>query len=445
MSAALGKEWLILSHAFNMDGRAASQTITDKVPHLISAGIDPIILSAVTGRRDDVVEHYQLLPVSPAGLRFDVRHILRRRLSSKLLYKLAVGLMTLLLLPFYLLEKIFIRLEPQWSWFVPAYFSGARIIRTRKPEIIYSTGGANSAHLAGYLLAKKFDLPWIAEIHDPMVLAGPQNKRMSARFAAWLEGKICRHADVPFWFVESARDRARQRHPEMGDRGRVLIPGADKPAFEKVPYRRGNEMVIGHFGSLSATRNLGCFIEAMRKLIERRPEARDVVRLEIYGSGADAVSATAITQFPVPEMIRQFGRLENDPVTGESGRERVLKRMNAVDCLLLLHGTEVFCEEYIPSKFYEYLWTQRPILGLIWRNPQLETMLRDQGHLAVAADDVQGVAEALESLFDRWLENGLEDSGKTSPYTSGAAASQLVSWARAAVDTRSHAKPQCSR
>ncbi len=429
--------WLILSHAFNMDGRAASHTITDKIPHLIAAGIDPIVLSAVTGRRDEIVEHHQLLPVSPAGLRFDLRHVLRRRLTGKLLYKVAVGLMTLLMLPFYLLEKIFIRLEPQWSWFVPAYFSGARLIRNRKPEVIYSTGGANSAHLAGYLLARKFGLPWIAEIHDPMVLAGPKNKRMSARFAAWLEGKICEHADVPFWFVESARDRARQRHPEMGNRGRVLIPGADKPGFEKVPYRRGSELIVGHFGSLSATRNLVCFIQAMEKLIKRRPETRNVVRLEIYGSGADAESAAAVAKFPAQEMIRQFGRLENDPVTGESGRDRVLRRMNTVDCLLLLHGTEGFCEEYIPSKFYEYLWTQRPILGLIWRNPQLEAMLRDQGHTAVAADDVDGVCDALDELFDRWLDDGLADSGKASPYTAEAATSQLVLWAREAVGNHS--------
>ena len=421
-------KWLIISHAFNMDGRAASQTITDKIPHLISAGITPIVLSAVTGRRDKVVEHHQLLPVSPAGLRFDLRHILRRRLSSKYLYKLTVGLMTLLLLPFYVLEKLFVRLELQWSWFVPAYLYGARLIRTRKPEIIYSTGGANSAHLAGYLLARKFGLPWIAEIHDPMVVAGPGNKRMSERFAAWLEGRICRYADVPFWFVESARDRARQRHPEMGERGRVLIPGADRPGFAKVPYQRGREMVVGHFGSLSPTRNLESFIGAMRTLVGTRPEMRDMVRLEIYGSGADAVSSAAISRFPAPDMIRQFGRLENDPVTGESGREQVLKRMNTVDCLLLLHGTDVFCEEYIPSKFYEYLWPQRPILGLIWRNPQLDTMLHEQGHLAVAAGNEVAIAAALERLFDRWLHDGLPDSGKVSPYTAEAATRRLVEW-----------------
>ena len=42
------QDWLVLSHGFNMDGRAASQTITDKIPHLLARGIKPIVLSAVT-------------------------------------------------------------------------------------------------------------------------------------------------------------------------------------------------------------------------------------------------------------------------------------------------------------------------------------------------------------------------------------------------------------
>jgi len=426
------ESWLILSHAFNMDGRAASHTITDKIPHLIAQGIEPIVLSAVTGRRDEVVEHHQLLPVSPAGLRFDTRYILRRHISSKPVYNLVVGLMTLLMLPFYVLEKILIRLEPQWSWFIPAYFAGARIIRSRKPAVIYSTGGANSAHLAGYLLARRYSLPWVAEVHDPMIFESYERSWMAYRFAAWLEGKICRYADVPFWFVETALARARERHPEMGDRGRVLIPGADRPAFGKVAYIREDQMVVGHFGSLSVTRNLENFLAAIGQLIERDPEARDAVRIEIYGSGADSVSAAAIARFPAPEMIRQLGRLEYDPLTGESGRERVLKRMNTVDCLLLLHGTEVFCEEYIPSKFYEYLWTQRPILGLVWRNQHLERLLRDNGHMAVAADDVEGICNALSELLDSWRVSGLDDSGRESDYTAEAATKQLVEWAHEA-------------
>jgi glycosyltransferase involved in cell wall biosynthesis len=423
--------WLVLSHGFNMDGRAASQTITDKIPHLLDLGIEPIVVSAITGKKDKVIEHHQVLPAGPVALRFDLRHYLKQRVSSRFTYRIAMLIISLALLPFILIEKLFIRIETHWSWSITAYFTGARIIRSRRPTVIYSTGGSYSAHLAGYWLARKYGLPWIAEIHDPMIFPGLTKNRMRQRFSAWLEGIICKHADVVWWFTEEALARAEARHPELGERGHCIIPGANPPEFTRVPYQRGKHLVIGHFGSLAETRNLEIFLLGLRKLLEKHPRLAEHFRLHLYGGGVDPISARAIKEFPHPEMIEQFGRLETDPRTGESGRDRVLKRMNAADCLLLLHGTVPFCEEYIPSKLYEYLWTQRPILALVWRNPQMEQMLRKLGYWAVKADDTDMIAAALEELHTRWTQGKLADSGAQSPYTSAAATRQIVALALA--------------
>jgi glycosyltransferase involved in cell wall biosynthesis len=421
--------WLILSHAFNMDGRAASQTMTDKIPHLIAEGINPIVLSAVTGRRDRIVEHHRLLPVSPAGLRFDLRHVLRRHISNRVIYNIAVLLMTLPLLPFYALERLLLPLEPQTSWLVSAYVWGARLIRSRRCTVIYSAGGAKSAHHAAYLLARKFSLPWIAEIHESMVPPDRPASGRRERYAAWLEGVICRHADVAIWAVETALDNARRRHPQLGERGKLMIPGADRPPFGKIGHVRGAELVIGYFGSLAAERNLSVFLDALAALLRKRPELAEIVRLELYGGSIDPVSAQAIARFPFPQVVRNFGRLENDPLTGESGRDRVLKRMQTVDALLLLHGPDAHCGEYIPSKFYEYLWTQRPIIGLLAPNAHLERMFREEGHWALPADDASAVAACLEALVARWQADDLPDSGKPSAYTVQAAVTQIVAWA----------------
>ena len=67
------QRWLILTHAFNMDGRAASLTITDKIPYLLEAGIEPIVFSAITGIKDQRFPHYQFLAWGPSGFRFDFR------------------------------------------------------------------------------------------------------------------------------------------------------------------------------------------------------------------------------------------------------------------------------------------------------------------------------------------------------------------------------------
>src|SRR6202158_5800773 len=132
--------WLVLSHGFNMDGRAASQTITDKIPHLLNLGVEPIVVSAITGKKDKVVEHHQVLPAGPVALRFDLRHYLKQRISSRIIYRIVMTVFSLVLLPFLIIEKLFIRIETHWSWAITAYFTSARIIRTRKPTLVYSTG-----------------------------------------------------------------------------------------------------------------------------------------------------------------------------------------------------------------------------------------------------------------------------------------------------------------
>jgi hypothetical protein len=161
-----------------------------------------------------------------------------------------------------------------------------------------------------------------------------------------------------------------------------------------------------------------------------------VLRLEIYGADPDPVSREAIGRFAHPGVIREFGRLERDPASGESGRDRVMKRMQAMDALLLLHGMDAFCEEYIPSKFFEYLWTQRPVLGLVWRNAHFERLLRERGHWALPADDAHAIAAAVAQLALRWEKDELKDSGQASPFTSAAATAQLIGWVDEVLEAR---------
>jgi hypothetical protein len=134
--------------------------------------------------------------------------------------------------------------------------------------------------------------------------------------------------------------------------------------------------------------------------------------------------------------VRHFGRIETDPITGMSGREQILQRMRTVDVLLLLHGVEPICAEYIPSKMYEYLWMQRPILALVYRNPQMSKILQVMGHRVIETDiDLQSakakteqVAEqlAMAALVARWQNVGLADIDATNCYTTLAAVSHLL-------------------
>ncbi|MEE9367500.1 MAG: hypothetical protein V3V05_01420 [Pontiella sp.] len=411
-------KWLLLSHAFNMDGRAASLTVTDKIPWLIERGIDPIILSAKTGRKDEHLEHHQILPFAPTGLRFDMRHIIKQKYDRKSLkYQLARGFWNIGLFPFYAVERMLIHLECHWSWFLPAYRKGLKLCRKKKIEVIYSSAGANSAHYAAYLIARKTGIPWIAEIHDPMIHDEWGSTKQSYWWAKKLEGIICCHASAAWWFTDNVLAQTQARHPELGERGFCILPGVGKPDFSDVTYQKGGTFILSHFGSLADTRNLADPMVALNRVLEKRPDLKGKIELHVYGAGLDSISQKVYEETGLQDSVVVHGRLEEDSVTGKSGRQQVLEAMRTSDVLLLVHGNTPFCEQYIPSKFYEYLWTKRPILAMPHRNPQLCGLLEGAGNVPVQSGDIDGLEAELLRLIEKWESTGLPDHEQVRPYS----------------------------
>jgi len=405
------QHWLILSHCFNMDGRAASLTITDKLPYLEQAGIEPIILSGVSGDHDQHYLHFQFVPWGPAGLRFDLRHVIASHIGRGILYKILVGLLGLLLSPFIVLERGLLGWQNQWSWAFPATLRSLWFIHKYKPTVLYTTGGAYSAHLAGYWIKRLTGIKWIVEVHDPMVKPGMVPHTRDEKMNAYIEGRICSHADLAWWFTDGALAGAKSRHPELGSRGVVILPGVGKPTVS-AEYLRGEQMIISHFGSLSDTRSMLPFVEALHILLQRKPEIRAKLRVHVYGGAIDRAGKAAISKLGLDDVFLAFGRLERSAETGFSGREQVLQRMYQADCLLLIHGTISDCREYIPSKLYEYLWTERPVIALTYQNAQLDQMVKEFGGFVAAGDKQDEIAATIERAFEKWQAGELRNTGK---------------------------------
>jgi len=402
------QHWLILSHCFNMDGRAASLTITDKLRYLTERGIKFTVLSGVSGTHDKRFEHLQLLPWGPSGLRFDLRHVVAMRFGRGVIYRI-IGLLTSIILsPLVVLERLLFGLQSQSSWVFPAVVRSLWLIHKRRPSVIYSTGGAYSAHHAGYWLQKLTGIKWIAEIHDPMVIAGGKKSR-NERFMEKLEGYICRNADLVWWFTEGALESARSRYPELGSRGVVILPGVE-PFSTHAEYQRGSQMIIGHFGSLSSTRSLYPVVKAVARLIENKSEIRSKIRIHVYGGSIDSLAKKEIDRRKLGDVFVGFGRLEKSEATGKSGREQVVDLMHQVDCLLMVHGALEDCREYIPSKVYEYFWAGRPIIALTYQNPQLNRMMTERNNYVAPYDREDQIVELLTQAYTDWKENKLPQS-----------------------------------
>ena len=423
-TASHSRRWLILSHAFNVDGRAESVTITDKIPHLIAAGVVPVVLSSVMGSHDDRFVHRQLLPWGPAGMRFDLRHLLARLWGRGLRYRLVMLTVSIMLAPFIALERLLCGLRSQWSWALPAAVLGAKLVRRGEVGLVYSTGGVFSAHLAGWWLKRRTGCRWIAEVHDPLVFPGRAVRSRQDRFLARLEGRICRDADLAWWFTDGALEAARLRHPELGERGIAVLPGAEPPVVH-IDFIRGPKCVIGHFGSLSPTRSFAPTLRALAALLESRPELRALLRVEVYGSALDPAATQLLETLALGDVVLPIGRLEFDPLTGLSGRARVMQRMQQMDVLLMLHGDTAECPQYIPSKLYEYFWARRPVLALTHCNAQLDELVTTHGGWVAPSTDALAFEAALGRVVDHWRAGTLPAEA-VPPITVAAAVQRIL-------------------
>ncbi len=403
-----------------MDGRAASQTITDKMPYLLDAGIKPVVFSAITGIKDQRFPHRQFLAWGPAAFRFDFRHWIANQYGRGLFYKVSTGLVSILLAPLIALEKLFLGYSSQWSWAMPAFVHGLKLIRSGQIDVVYSTGGAWSAHLVGLWLKKTTGVKWIVEVHDPLVIRkSPEDdgqekpKNRDAQFRQYLEKQIIAFANFAWWFTEGAVHYAKVRNTNLNTPGNahgfMVIPGAEPPGglSKDQVHQYSERLNLCHFGSLARDRSLATILYAVDDLLKKYPQARNHIRVHAYGAPLDVLTIDAIKSLNFADLLIAHGRLEKDPATGKSGRERVVEKMQSADVLILLHGNDEWCAEYIPSKFYEYLWADRPIWGITHRNTQLDRMLLERGAYLSHEGNVEGINMALERIWLDWEQKHL--------------------------------------
>jgi len=403
------KKWLILSHAFNMDGRASSLTVTDKLPYLVDAGFQPIILSAVTGKKDEKYPHFQLLPWGPSALRFDIRHWLMVRFGKPRWYKLAMLSFSIFLFPFIVLERSIIGLSNQWSWTYPAVLKGIQLIRRGDIDLIYSSGGAWSAHYAAWFIQQATGVKWIAEIHDPMVMNNESKKgslftkkTRERRFLIHLERKISHHADVVWWFTQNAFAAALQRNPILKNKGFFIYPGAEPPGCHMpLPCQHlyKYKLSICHFGSLSSTRSLVPVLDALNCFFKMIPEAIHDIELHIYGAPLDHESKNTLERLGMGAVMVYHGRLET--------REEVMQQIRLADVLLMLHGDVENCAEYIPSKLYDYYWSNRPIFAITHINHELDELLTQRQAYLSHTGHQASIIQALTQIWQDWQSKQL--------------------------------------
>ena len=419
------KKWLIVAHCMNMDGQAASHHVSDKLKYLERNNIQPFLLSAASGKKDSRYPHHQVFSPFPSGIKFELRHYIRLRIQNRILSEILLGILNLIIFPCYLLEKVFLPLDSQWSWFISAYFCGRKIIKSKKIDFIYVLGGASSGFLAAHLLSKRSRIPFIAECFDPIISCEWRRSRLSFHFNKWIESLICQHAQAVIWYTNGARDEALARNPLLAKRGHVIRPGMQPPDFKGEKYQKTNKIKFAYFGGLSRERSLLPIIKGVATILLDNPEYSKIIELHVYGGELDNLSREFIKKTPCA-FLSVHGRLEYDKDSQKSGRQRVLEKMRTSDVLVLIHGVGQITKLYVPSKTYEYLWAKRPIMLLTPCPEEWTDLLPEKEHSVLKSEEFDQLLKGFHSFIERWQTGGLPDCKLSIPFSAEESTQEII-------------------
>lgn len=161
MKSDLSENILFIAHHFPPMGGPGTNRSLKLAKHLKQFGYQPIV---VTIALEDVkASSYP----QDTGLLDEVKSLEIHRFSTLEPRKLKSILMKFRLfrLFWFLLYPLF--WESSALWPISSYSSCGKIIIKNNIKLIYTTSGPFSSLILGYILKKKYNLKWVADIRDP--------------------------------------------------------------------------------------------------------------------------------------------------------------------------------------------------------------------------------------------------------------------------------------
>jgi len=384
--------WLLVSYYANVDGRAASHHVDDRLAAFRACGIDITVLSSMRGPRYQDEQHLRIFSLLPSAVHDELKAGFRRNrqhaIPVQFLRLLAQVLIAIPVAILYIFERFLLHRDKRWSWQFTAAARGWLWGRKRRPDLILSTGGPASAHVAGQWLAQRLNVPLVCEFQDPLPFQYPPAVQRIHDYHLTLEQTLARNAQALVYLTDGAVEAARQRMmtESSGQTGAALfsiLSGA--PQIDIADKATADNRVLTHIGTLSGTRNLDALFEALSALAANDSQLHTRFTIKLAGTLERAVV----------QSIKPFLLRDNVHALGRQPRTRLDGIIADTDILVLIQNTGPIAKETIPSKAFEYLQTGRPILALIDDNAQLRSILEEHGHSVFELSDNNAVLQQL--------------------------------------------------
>ena len=285
------------------------------------------------------------------------------------------------------------------QWAAAAYRAGQRFLDQHHGErvVVFSTYPPIGPHAAAWRLARRYRLPWIADLRDPLA-GNPAYAQLG--FQTQLTYRLFERlsfgdARGVIANTDEAVRVLQQKYPSYSERFHLIWNGFDpEQRIEALPLASSEPRLLSHVGELYQGRTTAPLVESFCRLVRSARLRPDSFRLQLIGSADNSCMPPAeVTQAAQAEGWLQI-------VPRQIPKSEALRLAQTSHYLLIVQPQSAI---QVPGKLFEYLQIGRPVLAFAPRGSSIERVLRPSGipYVCVYPDmPPAALDDAIVSFFD---------------------------------------------
>lgn len=282
-------------------------------------------------------------------------------------------------------------------WARTARQAGAELIERTGCRLILATSPPYSVHSLASHLARRFGIPWVADVRDP--LSGNAS-RLGGSLLQWVDERVesrILQADRVILNTEAALAHWRAKYPQHQHKFEHLYNGfdpADLPAPAGPLPARARRILL-HAGSLYNVEYAALLLGALRGLVDAGRLGPEQFQLQFIGSVPDELAQ--LSDF---RALAVHGAVESTGL--HIPQDQARQRMRDADFLVLLDYYRPAGSLQLPEKLFDYLPVGRPLAAVTTPGAPMQRALELSGlpHVALQPSDTpQQAMDKLERLF----------------------------------------------
>lgn len=305
-------------------------------------------------------------------------------------------------------DKLSIRLrgnllipDPRRFWVRPSVGYLRRFLSDHPVDAVVTTGPPHSMHLIALKLKQYFpNLTWIADFRDPWTnIDFYEDLGLTCwadRIHHRLEKQVVQQADA----VVVVSSGMKAEFELLQPRSLHLIPnGYDEEDVAHTNAEPDRRFSISHIGTLNAARNPEVLWKALAQLCSENAAFSHDLQIQLIGK----------VDYSVIESLHAHGLGKQIHKTDYLPHNEAIAKQQSSQVLLLLINQTANAKGILTGKFFEYLASGRPVLGIGPVDGDAAEILNQTGAgTMVGYDDVAAAVAVVRDLYSLYKNDKLK-------------------------------------